>query len=72
MSEPVPPEAAVPVKKPSYVTLWFDEQGNLECKAEGLNIYSVLGVLRAGALKFEKLLSGSAPSSAPDKKDTGV
>lgn len=71
----VPPESAIPSlepkPKPVYVTLWFDDKGNLEAKAEGLNIYAVLGVLRAGTLKFEKLLSGSAPS-APDKKDTGA
>ncbi len=73
MSEAIPPEAAIPTPVPetkpkvTYLTMWFDEKGDLKFKAEGVDIYAIVGILRAATLKFEKMLAGLAPS-APEKK----
>ena len=78
MSEQNPPEAAIPSPDPepkpklTYLTMWFDDKGDLKFKAEGVDIYAIVGILRAATLKFEKMLAGLAPSVPAKTPDTGA
>jgi len=77
MSDSAPPAEAIPSPAPepkpkaTYITMWFDEKGDLKFKAEGVDIYAIVGILRAATLKFEKMLAGLAPS-APEKTGPGA
>ena len=64
---PAPPTAALPTppepKKVEvvYLTLWFDPQGNLQLKGEGMSTYTIIGVLKAALNRFEGVLAAQAP-----------
>lgn len=56
---PSAPEESVKSKaEPSFITLWLDEKGDLKFKGNGLTIFSIVGILRAATMKFERALQG--------------
>ena len=47
--------------EPQYLTVWFDEKGDLKFEAKGFSIYMIVAVLRAATLRFEAVLAGNQP-----------
>ncbi len=50
--------------EPAYLTLWFDDRGDLKFKSTGLTLYAIIGVLRAAVRRFEGNLGAAQKEPA--------
>ena len=58
MSDTPSPEKVLP-----YLTLRFDENGDLKSEYVGMNLFTLIGILRAATLKFESLMTTAKKAS---------